>query len=218
MKKQEKSQIQQFFEDYNLDPILFVIVLIITIAVIVCPFFFVKSTSANIDGHTINIVARVDGQIIQSYVQKDQEVKKGDVLFEIDSQEYQQELMKAQNDLEKKKKKMAILTNQPYPTVNNQSEILTDNNLQKPLEQKPVNRFKSGENNYTKYSKAYSPDDMKPKQISPEQAQQLANNASQKSLQNFANSNSKLQRQKETNLQTLGDLLSNRSEEHTSEL
>ncbi len=204
VKKQETNEIQKFFEDYNIDPILFIIAVLITIAVILVPMFFVKSSDATIEGHTIDINARVSGQISQSYVTKDQEVKKGDVLFEIDPQEYQIELMKAQSDLAICKAKLKILTNQPYSVSDLQANILIDT----PAPKQP-SRYKAGENNYSQYSKVYDSDELKPKTISQKQAELLANNASKKSFQDIAKS--KTSKIKETTIQQLGDLLSNPS-------
>jgi len=202
VKKQEINEIQKFFEDYNIDPILFIVVALITIAVILVPIFFVKSSDATIEGHTIDINSRVSGQIVQSYVTKDQEVKKGDVLFEIDSQEYQIELMKAQSDLAICKAKIKILTNQPYSVSDLQANILLD--TQPP---KQSSRYKGGENNYSQYSKVYDTDELKPKNINQKQAELLADKASKKSFQDIANP--KTSKIKETTIQQLGDLLSN---------
>ena len=65
-------------------------------------FFFtgyVTSHDAVIEGRLISIVSRAKGQVVNVYVEDNQEVKKGDLLLELDPQVYQLQLKEAEAEL-----------------------------------------------------------------------------------------------------------------------
>ena len=87
-----KIVINDIIDDYNLD--IWSLVAIIAFGVytfLLAPLMYVHTTDAVIDGHIINVTSRASGQIIHSYVMKDQEVRKGDILMEIDPKNKKQD-------------------------------------------------------------------------------------------------------------------------------
>ena len=177
-----KTVINDIIDDYNLDIILLVAIVLFGIyTFFLVPIMYVKSTEAVIDGKLVNVTSRASGQIIQSYIMKDQEVKKGDLLMEIDPRDYEQELIKLETDLEINKEKLRMLTHAPLPedlegnqadgvnigvgvnegAVSNlqNNQINQDNNVGKPPE------YAKNETNYTNYSRTYIPEDLAKKNL-----------------------------------------------------
>jgi len=62
-------------------------------------FFFVSTDNAQIEANTVILTARVSGYITQVNVQEGQKVKKGDVLVQIDSEDYQNRSKQSENEL-----------------------------------------------------------------------------------------------------------------------
>ncbi len=174
-----KTVINDIIDDYNLDIILLVGIILFGIYVFfILPIMYVKSTEAVLDGKLINVTSRASGQISQVYIMKDQEVKKGDLIMEIDPRDYEQELIKLETDLEINKEKLRMLTHAPLPEdlgvgvnegdnegvnveknsnlQNSQlnENIKKDNNVGKPPE------YAKNETNYTNYSRTYIPEDL----------------------------------------------------------
>lgn len=163
-----KIVINEIIDDYNLDIILLVGIIIFGIYTFCfAPLMYVNTTDAVIDGHIINVTSRASGQIVQSYIMKDQEVRKGDLIMEIDSSEYENELIKLDTELEINKQKLRILTNSPLPedellkiTQENANPFVkkikpeTDKNISKPPS------YKKGATDYTNYSRTYEPEDL----------------------------------------------------------
>ena len=174
-----KTVINDIIDDYNLDIILLVGIILFGIYLFfLVPIMYVKSTDAVLDGKLINVTSRASGQIAQVYIMKDQEVRKGDLLMEIDPKDYEEELIKLETDLEINKEKLRMLTHAPLPEdlgvgvnegdnegvnveknsslQNNQinQNINKDNNVGKPPE------YAKNETNYTNYSRTYIPEDL----------------------------------------------------------
>lgn len=174
-----KTVINDIIDDYNLDIISLVAIILLGIYIFfIVPIMYVKSTDAVLDGKLVNVTSRASGQISQVYIMKDQEVKKGDLLMEIDPKDYEQELIKLETDLEINKEKLRMLTHAPLPEdlgvgvnegdnegvnveknsnlQNSQinQNINKDNNVGKPPE------YAKNETNYTNYSRTYIPEDL----------------------------------------------------------
>lgn len=162
-----KTVINDIINDYNLDIILLVgIVLFGIYTFFLSPLMFVNCTSAVVDGHVVNVTARVSGAVTQSYILKDQEVKKGDLMIEIDVSEYEKELEKLDTQLNINKQKLCILTNQPLKEDLKQKIILTD--AEKKDDKKEISnppKYKQGAKDYTNYSRTYEPEDLAQKNL-----------------------------------------------------
>lgn len=155
-----KTVINDIINDYNLDIILLIGIILFGIyTFFAAPKIFVNTTDAVIDGHLINVNSRACGQILHSYIIKDQEVKKGDLIIEIDSTDYKNELIKLETDLEINKEKLRMLTNAPLPEdlEQEESEDLNDN---KPKQISTPPKYRVGSQDYTNYSRTYEPEDL----------------------------------------------------------
>lgn len=153
-----KIVINDIIDDYNLD--IWLLVAIIAFGVytfLLAPLMYVHTTDAVIDGHIINVTSRASGQIIQSYVMKDQEVRKGDILMEIDPKDYQSELIKLETDLEINKEKLRMLTNAPLPE---DLAKVDENGNPKPEETSKPPQYMKGSKDFTNYSKSYETEDL----------------------------------------------------------
>ena len=150
-----KTVLNDIVNDYNLDIIALICVILFGVyTFFVAPKIFVNTTDAVIDGHLINVNSRAYGQVIHSYIIKDQEVSKGDLIIEIDSTDYKNELIKLETDLEINKEKLRMLTNAPLLEDLEQSEEETS----KPVATPP--KYRRGSQDYTNYSRTYEPEDL----------------------------------------------------------
>lgn len=82
------------------------------ILILVAGFFFFAgyetSHDAVIEGRLVSVVARAKGNVLNVYVEDNQEVKKGDLLVEIDSQAYQLALKEAETELNNAKVRLLM--------------------------------------------------------------------------------------------------------------
>lgn len=169
-----RTVINDIIDDYNLDILALAAIIIFGVYLFfIVPIMYVHTTEAVIDGHLINVTSRASGQILHSYIMKDQEVRKGDLLMEIDPKDYEQELIKLETDLEIYKEKLRILTNAPLPEdlaaegenagktiegANNTTTRVTETKQDNMVGRPPS--YAQGENNFTNYSRTYIPEDV----------------------------------------------------------
>ncbi len=105
--KEYKNALNEIINDYNIDIILLVAMIIFGLyAYVIAPVMFVETNDAVIDGHNINVVSRASGIVLESYIIKNQEVNKGDLLIEIDPRGYQIDLAKVQEKIRNKEAKL----------------------------------------------------------------------------------------------------------------
>ena len=74
--------------------------------------FYQSTDDAFIEGHIISIAPKVAGQVINLYVDDNQEVKQGEVLVEIDPTDYQVKLNQAEAKLAEAKAKLGVIERQ----------------------------------------------------------------------------------------------------------
>ena len=169
-----RTVINDIIDDYNLDILALAAIIIFGVYLFfIVPIMYVHTTEAVIDGHLINVTSRASGQILHSYIMKDREVRKGDLLMEIDPKDYEQELIKLETDLEIYKEKLRILTNAPLPEdlaaegenagktiegANNTTTRVTETKQDNMVGRPPS--YAQGENNFTNYSRTYIPEDV----------------------------------------------------------
>ena len=97
---------------------------------------YYKSTDdAFVEGHIVTVAPRVSGPVEKLYIEDNKEVKKGDLLLEIDPKDYETKLKQSKAKLEEAK---AALIN-----ANNQVE-------------KTFSQLDFAKNDYTRYSQMYS--------------------------------------------------------------
>jgi len=153
-----KRAVDEIINEYNLDIWLLVFILLFGIyQFVIVPIIFVNSTDAVIDGKLINTTTRVGGIVSECYITKDQEVKKGDLLAQIDPSEYQNELIKLETNIELNREKLKILKTEPKPEDKN----ITNNEEPTVIEINPNSpKYKNVAKDITKYAKTYEPEDV----------------------------------------------------------
>ena len=74
--------------------------------------FYQSTDDAFVEGHIISIAPKVSGQVINLYVDDNQEVKDGEILVEIDPTDYQVKLNQAEAKLAEAKAKLGVIERQ----------------------------------------------------------------------------------------------------------
>ena len=108
----------------------FIVIGVIALLVVGALLFWWHSTyyedtdDAQVNGHLIQISSRIAGQIIKVNVEENQEVKKGDVLVEIDPKDFQVAVQQAEANLQSAEASYeAARVNVPVITVNTGSTL-----------------------------------------------------------------------------------------------
>lgn len=76
------------------------IILILGTIVSINSMFYKSTDDAFVEGHIITVAPRVSGPVVKLLVEDNQEVKKGDLLLEIDPKDYEVKLKQTQAKLE----------------------------------------------------------------------------------------------------------------------
>lgn len=111
------------------------ILLIFGFIVSINSMYYKSTDDAFVEGHIVTVAPRVSGPVEKLYIEDNKEVKKGDLLLEIDPKDYETKLKQAKAKLEEAK---AALIN-----ANNQVE-------------KTFSQLDFAKNDYTRYSQMYS--------------------------------------------------------------
>lgn len=111
------------------------ILLIFGFIVSINSMYYKSTDDAFVEGHIVTVAPRVSGPIEKLYIEDNKEVKKGDLLLEIDPKDYETKLKQSKAKLEEAK---AALIN-----ANNQVE-------------KTFSQLDFAKNDYTRYSQMYS--------------------------------------------------------------
>lgn len=112
-----------------------VVLLTFGLIVSINSIFYKSTDDAFVEGHIITVAPRVAGPVEKLLIEDNQEVKKGDLLLEIDSKDYEAKLKQSKAKLEEAR---AALVN-----ANNQVE-------------KSFSQLDFAQNDYTRYSQMYS--------------------------------------------------------------
>lgn len=111
------------------------ILLIFGFIVSINSMYYKSTDDAFVEGHIVTVAPRVSGPVEKLYIEDNKEVKKGDLLLEIDPKDYETKLKQSKAKLEEAK---AALIN-----ANNQVE-------------KTFSQLDFAKNDYTRYSQMYS--------------------------------------------------------------
>lgn len=77
-----------------------VVLLILGLIVSINSIFYKSTDDAFVEGHIISVAPRVSGPVIKLHIDDNQQVKKGDLLLEIDPTDYEVKLKQTQSKLE----------------------------------------------------------------------------------------------------------------------
>lgn len=88
------------------------VLLVLGLIISVNSIFFKSTDDAFVEGHIITVAPRVSGPVVKLYVEDNQEVKKGDLLLEIDPVDYQTKLKQSKAKLEEARAALTGAKNQ----------------------------------------------------------------------------------------------------------
>lgn len=112
-KEKAKKKRPEYKKKRVVIPAISALVLILTgILLAVHSTFYQSTDDAFVEGHIISIAPRVAGQVINLYVDDNQEVKQNQILVEIDPTDYQVALAQAQAKLAEAKAKLGVIEKQ----------------------------------------------------------------------------------------------------------
>lgn len=97
-----------------------IILLILGLIISINSVFFKSTDDAFVEGHIISVAPRVSGPVIKLHIEDNQEVKKGDLLLEIDPKDYEVRLKQTEAKLEEAR---AALHKADNEVVKNFSEL-----------------------------------------------------------------------------------------------
>ena len=89
-----------------------VILILIGVLLAIHSTFFQSTDDAFVEGHIISVAPRVAGQVINLYIDDNQEVKQNQILVEIDPTDYQVTLSQTQAKLAEAKAKLGVIEKQ----------------------------------------------------------------------------------------------------------
>lgn len=118
------------------------------IGIMVYATHYQTTDDAFVEGRLISVAPRVEGQVIHLYVDDNQEVKKGDLLLEIDPQPYQVKLEQAEASLKAERAKLNV----NHRTVDESSSKL---NQSYEDTRSTESRYSFAKSDYDRYSKMY---------------------------------------------------------------
>lgn len=76
------------------------VLLILGLLISINSIFYKSTDDAFVEGHIVTVAPRVSGPVIKLYVEDNQEVKKGDLLLEIDPEDYKVKLKQTKSKLD----------------------------------------------------------------------------------------------------------------------
>ena len=111
--KQEEDSRPEYMKKRVIVPSICILVILICGIIVSLNSIFYKSTDdAFVEGHIITIAPRVSGPVIKLNIKDNQKVKKGDLLLEIDPNDYEVKLKQTQAKLEEAKAALQTAENQ----------------------------------------------------------------------------------------------------------
>lgn len=92
------------------------VILILGTIVSINSIFYKSTDDAFVEGRMVSVAPRVSGIVEELYIEDNKEVKKGDLLFTIDSKDYEAKLKQSQAKLEETQATLVIAENQVEKT------------------------------------------------------------------------------------------------------
>lgn len=125
-----------------------VILILIGIYLAVHATFFQSTDDAFVEGHIIQVAPKVAGQIINLYVDDNQEVKENQIIAEIDPKDYQVKLDQAEAKLQEAKAKLGVTEKQVDENSSNVNQTQEELNSAK-------SKLDFAEKDYQRYAAMY---------------------------------------------------------------
>ena len=153
IEKKAKAKLKKTRPEYKkkrvIVPIISAVVLIlIGIYLAVHATFFQSTDDAFVEGHIIQVAPKVAGQIINLYVDDNQEVKENQIIAEIDPKDYQVKLDQAEAKLAEAKAKLGVTEKQVDENSSNVNQTQEELNSAK-------SKLDFAEKDYQRYAAMY---------------------------------------------------------------
>ncbi len=153
IEKKAKAKLKKKRPEYKkkrvIVPIISAVVLIlIGIYLAVHATFFQSTDDAFVEGHIIQVAPKVAGQIINLYVDDNQEVKENQIIAEIDPKDYQVKLDQAEAKLAEAKAKLGVTEKQVDENSSNVNQTQEELNSAK-------SKLDFAEKDYQRYAAMY---------------------------------------------------------------
>lgn len=133
-----------------------VILLVLGLIVSVNSIFYKSTDDAFVDGHIITVAPRVSGPVIKLNIEDNQEVKKGDLLLEIDPKDYETKLKQSKAKLEEARAALVSAGNQVEKSFSELDFAKNDYNRYSQMYEKGIASTQDYDSSKTKLTAAKS--------------------------------------------------------------
>lgn len=133
-----------------------VILLVLGLIVSVNSIFYKSTDDAFVDGHIITVAPRVSGPVIKLNIEDNQEVKKGDLLLEIDPKDYETKLKQSKAKLEEARAALISAGNQVEKSFSELDFAKNDYNRYSQMYEKGIASTQDYDSSKTKLTTAKS--------------------------------------------------------------
>lgn len=133
-----------------------VILLVLGLIVSVNSIFYKSTDDAFVDGHIITVAPRVSGPVIKLNIEDNQEVKKGDLLLEIDPKDYETKLKQSKAKLEEARAALISAGNQVEKSFSELDFAKNDYNRYSQMYEKGIASTQDYDSSKTKLTAAKS--------------------------------------------------------------
>ena len=153
LEKEAKQRLKKRRPEYKkkrviIPTICAVILVFIGIFMAVESTFYQSTDDAFVEGHIIQVAPKVAGQVINLYVDDNQEVKQGELLVEIDPTDYQVKLDQAEAKLSEAKAKLGVIERQVDENTSRVDFTVQELNS-------AASKLDFAEKDYTRYAEMY---------------------------------------------------------------
>ncbi len=136
--------------------IILIIFLICAVFYSVHNYYYQSTDDAFVEGHIITVSPRISGQVAKLHIEDNQEVKKGDLLLEIDDNDYRVKLEQSESKLSEEKAKLVNIQNQVSKTNSELAFARNDYDRYAKMYDKGISSKQDYEASKTKYETAAS--------------------------------------------------------------
>lgn len=136
-------------------PLVTAIILLVLGGIVSVNSIFYKSTDdAFVEGHIVTVAPRVSGPVIKLNVEDNQQVKKGDLLLEIDPADYETKLKQSQAKLDEARAALVSAENHVEKTFSELDFAKNDYNRYSQMYEKGISSTQDYDSSKTKYTTA----------------------------------------------------------------
>ncbi len=134
--------------------VVFIIFFICAIFYSIHNYYYKSTDDAFVEGHIITVSPRISGIVTNLKIEDNQEVKKGDLLLEIDSNDYRVKLMQSEAKLTEAKSMLKVANNDVEKTSSELNFAQNDFDRYKKMYEKGISSKQEYEESQTKFTTA----------------------------------------------------------------